>query len=753
MKLTRNRIRKIRKQQHQSVRKWKKARKSAQRRQRHTFRRTREDEDRVVTGSRTTLYPAKLGNVLNKTLKKYIPADVLTYLKEKYDNMRRLRRRQRRKNKMMMGGADATQTPTSNPVVASDAKPAAEPVKPTDSASKTSPDSTKPAATTPPRTSPKGLNLPDIPGDIPIRKVEYELKDEKETYHLLEFLVNSGLPYYIQIDMKSGDKKFTKRDSDIFDLIRILYGKFAPIKELESGGKIPEEKRTMYFTAPNQVGIADGDTLGNEYPDKVFIFTKEKGQIDRESKELEGGVYDIKLKTGNDTVTLSNANRLYKLSENGSPSLIEEVETIRSFGNDIHPSEFRIQVVPMSDDDFKKAVEVSSGEGAGSKPGKKVVTDDANSYVVNLSVGCKITSIQTLRKTLEMVRVSLENEDDDTKTTALDVFKMLNEMLEDPEFMKNEGYAEFKKKVFAYKYKIPGSERNYGFTQLGAFFEGAGDDVSRALTDEYMKLLALLGQGPAGENGACLAFNTPGVPLRLKTVVTPLANGETFEQTTLENETDITGVARFLKELGDASSAKKGAEGEDEGAKDGAEEGAKDGETSEATAGTQAEEAKEGETPSTSEAEADIKEVDALDSKGNKYKAYVIKRFTFPDIQNQEMIHVHFMGWNEIYDEFIPASEESKRIFPRDSASLTGQNSRLDDTIDKIKAIYTKEVMAKKEEKAKEKARELLDTAAPPSANANSTAAAAAAAAAATAAAMAAASVAQSLVKKKPSNE
>lgn len=45
-----------------------------------------------------------------------------------------------------------------------------------------------------------------------------------------------------------------------------------------------------------------------------------------------------------------------------------------------------------------------------------------------------------------MVRVSLENEDDDTKTTALDVFKMLNEMLEDPEFMKNEGYAEFKKR-------------------------------------------------------------------------------------------------------------------------------------------------------------------------------------------------------------------------------------------------------------------------------------------------------------------
>jgi len=148
--------------------------------------------------------------------------------------------------------------------------------------------------------------------------------------------------------------------------------------------------------------------------------------------------------------------------------------------------------------------------------------------------------------------------------------------------------------------------------------------------------------------------------------------------------------------------------------------------------------------------ETDIKEVDAIDSKGNKYKAYVIKRFTFPDIQNQEMILVHYMGWNEIYDEIIPASEDSKRIFPRDSASLTGQNSKSDDTIDKVNFIYTKEVMAKKEEKAKEKAYELLDTAAPSSANADSTAAAAAAA---TAAAMAAAAVAQSLIKKEPSNE
>ena len=721
MKLTRNRIRKIRKQQHQSVRKWKKVRKSMRR---HTFRRSPKEEKEVKP-------PVKVSTIFNKTLKKYIPMPVLAYLKEKYDNMRQLRRKQRRnaRHEMihMSGGENK------------DAKKKQEDVGMKDANKKG---------------SGSGLNLPEVPGDIPIRSVTHELTNENESYKLLDFLVKSGLPYYIQIELKPGQgsaKKFTKRDSDIFDLLRILYGKFAPKKDLESGGKIPEEKQGMYFTAPNQVGIADGDTLGNEYPDKVFIFTKEKGQINEDSKELEGGkMYDIKLKKGAETITLTDSNRLYKLSENGDPQVIDDVQIIRSFGNHIHPSEFRIQVVPMSADDFKKAVEISAATG---KPGKKVVSDDANSYIVNLSEGCKITSIQTLRKALEMVRTSLENEDDDTKTEALNVFKSLNELLEDPEFMKNDGYNDFKEKVFAYSYKIPGSERKYGFTQLSTFFEGAGTDVSKRLTDEYMKLLSLLGHGPAGENGACMAFNSPGVPLRLKTVVTPLANGDVLEQTTLENATDITGVARFLNELQGVSSVKKAGEGDakaGEGDANAGEGDAKAGE-SDAKAGESEGDAKAGEGDAKAgEARDDakpdeIKEVDAIDSRGTRFKAYVIKRYPFPP-PGQDLILVHFMGWNESSDEFIPASEESTKILPRDSKTITGSYIQLDDTIDKVKQIYTEEVMKKKAEKAKEESKELSERS-PSKVNSNSNSNSAAAAAA-TAAAMAAASVAQSLTKK-----
>jgi CRISPR/Cas system-associated protein Cas10 (large subunit of type III CRISPR-Cas system) len=90
MKLTRNKIRKIRKQVHQSVRTWTKARNSIQRKV-LTFRQTPLD-----------LVP-KRKNVFNKTLKKYIPLPVLYYLKQKYIEMRRLRRKHRKEQKMMGG--------------------------------------------------------------------------------------------------------------------------------------------------------------------------------------------------------------------------------------------------------------------------------------------------------------------------------------------------------------------------------------------------------------------------------------------------------------------------------------------------------------------------------------------------------------------------------------------------------------------------------------------------------------------------
>jgi len=92
MKLSRNRIKKIRKQQHQSVRKWKKPYKSSRRRT--TFRQSRRQNLMGV-------YSPKLHNVMNRTLKKYISSAKLNEVKKLYKRMRR----QRRKQKIMKGGA------------------------------------------------------------------------------------------------------------------------------------------------------------------------------------------------------------------------------------------------------------------------------------------------------------------------------------------------------------------------------------------------------------------------------------------------------------------------------------------------------------------------------------------------------------------------------------------------------------------------------------------------------------------------
>jgi hypothetical protein len=125
----------------------------------------------------------------------------------------------------------------------------------------------------------------EIPGDIPIKTHTIELKKNEDAQKLLTFLVNNGLPYYIQIEMKSDGKKFNRHDTEIFDLRRILFGKFATKKDFETDGKIPEKKRDLYFKAPDQVGIADGDTMGNEHPNDVFIYTGEKGTIDPTSTD------------------------------------------------------------------------------------------------------------------------------------------------------------------------------------------------------------------------------------------------------------------------------------------------------------------------------------------------------------------------------------------------------------------------------------------------------------------------------------
>ena len=576
MKLTRNKIRKIRKQQHQSVRKWKKARNSI-RRKVATFRR-----------SPLELIP-KRKNVFNKTLKKYIPLPVLEYLKEKYLNMRKMRRKQRRE-RLMIGGAtaaDATTTavdaaaaadataiaavslaesevdaavnngpgPTDDPAKAptADAPTAVDdPAKATATDDKTSSTSASPTAAPGDDKKKSTLNLgPAVPGDISIRSISYELKNEKETYHLVNFLLDNGLPYYIQMELKTGTP-FTKNDTDIFDLRRILYGKFMPKAEYD---KIPSETaKEIYFTEdkPLIIGIADGDTMQNEYPNDVFIFTKEKGELDKESKK---NAIKIKIGTGTDTpkseIIVSDSKRLYVLSGDSPASIDNKDDLLKLRGNPIDTSEFRVQVAPLSDADFKSAVATSSGDG--DKKKKKVIADDTNSYVVNLSVGCKITSIQTLRKSLEVVRASLEDEEDVSKTTALDIFKLLTSILEDPEMAKNEGFDDFKESIFGFTYKIPGTERKYGFAQMMSFFEQEKDELPKNLGEEFFKLLTLLGHGPAGENGACLSFGRP-TNVEIDKYVTTLMNGDVITTEKLGSPTNMDQLGIQLNKLNPSSS-------------------------------------------------------------------------------------------------------------------------------------------------------------------------------------------------------
>jgi hypothetical protein len=585
----------------------------------------------------------KRKNVFNKTLKKYIPLPVLEYLKEKYLNMRKMRRKQRRE-RLMIGGAgadeaaDAAATATAIAAVAmteaeakanaavnngpgptygpadaptADAPAVDDPAKATTATDdKTSSTSASPTAAPGDDKKKTTLNLgPDVPGDISIRSISYELKNEKETYHLVNFLLDNGLPYYIQMELKTGTP-FSKNDTDIFDLRRILYGKFMPKAEYD---KIPSEtSKEIYFTEdkPLIIGIADGDTMQNEYPNDVFIFTKEKGELDKESKKNA-----IKIKIGTGTgpgpntpkseIVVTDSKRLYTLNGDSPASIDNKDDLLKLRGNPIDTSEFRVQVAPLSDADFKSAVATSSGDG--DKKKKKVIADDTNSYVVNLSVGCKVTSIQTLRKSLEVVRASLEDKDDVIKTTALDIFKLLTSILEDPEMAKNEGFDDFKESIFGFTYKIPGTERKYGFAQMMTFFEQEKGETPKTLEEEFFKLLTLLGHGPAGENGACLSFGRP-TNVEIDKYVTTLMNGDVITTEKLGSPTNMEQLGIQLNKLNPSSSeeedAKKsggpeakdsagaGAEATD-GAAAGA-EGAAGAEAKEAAAGADAKEAAAG---------------------------------------------------------------------------------------------------------------------------------------------------------------
>ena len=511
MKLSRNKIRKIRKQQHQSVRKWKKQHKSSARRS--TFRRSRRQN---ITGI-LTKYPSKLNNVVNRTLKKYITFRELTQIKENYKKMRRMRRKQKHYN--MIGGVDdvgavgAVGTPKNTG-----------------------------------KKAPFSLGQTKVKGDISIRTETHICQNEAEVYKLVEFLIQKGLPYYIQIDMEPGTKPtLSKNDTDLFDLRRILYGKFA--KDIS---KISKDKRELYFGEKAVVGIADGDTLGNEYPDSLFIYTGEKGQIQEGSSDTAIKVQIMQKGINNrPSDTVLNSNRLYTLGGGDKAKSIDTVKLLQKLDskNKIDTSEFRLQVAPLTEDEFNKDAE---NVASGNEPGKNVV-DESNTYVVNLKVGCKITSVQTLRKSLEKARASLENENDKSKSSAMDIFKMLNELLQNPEFAKTEGYDDFKEQVYGFSYKIRGSERQYGISQLMTFFNDNKENLPPSLSKEFFKIMNLLGHGPGGGNGDCLAFE--GAPFSVwetRRLETEEKDGQIVTKITdkLDSASNVSGFAKQLSKLG-----------------------------------------------------------------------------------------------------------------------------------------------------------------------------------------------------------
>lgn len=771
MKLTRNKIRKIRKQQHQSVRKWKKARNSI-RRKVLTFRQTPHD-----------LVP-KRKNVFNKTLKQYIPPPVLCYLKQKYIEMRQMRRKHR-KEQQMMGGKGVKLDPKTSAKAKAIAISAVATAKANRDSKKNDPKNKDEEDQANPDAEGEDVNAagagdgegeegktdagvegeggedqpeagaegeegkkeegaadgdkkkgsfslgPEIPGDVSINSETHEYKDTKR---LLDFLVKKGLPYYIQIELKSGTTLELK-NTDIFDLRRILIGKFV---------KTPTKTDVHLKTGGEYVGIAEGDTITNEYPNDVFIFTKDKVSIDTSSDEnkvvvVTDGKDDSSKKT---LPPLPDSKRLYKLSGD-SPSSIDDTDEITK-ADVTATDEFRLQVAPLSQDEMKAALTAAPSED-GKKKKKKIVTDDTPTYVVNLNDKCKITSIQTLRKSLEVVRGDLEDEDNISKTDAMGIFKMLTALLQNPEFAKNDGFDDFKEQVYGFTYKIPGTERKYGFIQLMSFFEQKKDDMPPALTKEFFKVLTLLGHGPAGENGACLAFERPQA-LEVIEYIKTLENGDIVTTKKLGSKMNIEGLGSELDKLNGPNEPKEedekkeegegeeGAAGEEEAAgeeaakegedgeeaKEGEEEAAGEEATEEGEAEEKeeaAEEVKDGEEAKEEEgtpkphdnnslpAASDVEEINAV-SLDKKYKAYIIKHFKFPT--SPEMVLVNFMGWGPEYDE-IMALKDSKLSSPRSADSIEGprQSQIADTTKEDVIKLYTAEKIKSWAGKAEELSKEL----------------------------------------------
>lgn len=798
MKLSRNKIRKIRKQQHQSVRKWKKQHRSSARRT--TFRQSRrQNMSGIITN-----YPSKLNNVVNRTLKKYIPLQELEKIKEKYKKLRRMRRKQN--HYKMIGGKDddapakslspdvmntLIQTVVTSAITAalnakSDANPPAgivavpekanndvnnQPKAATSGAETASENAgaqreggdvnvdakaadiadTADTADTADKTgtvsgtSPKdGKNQPfslgpEIKGDISIGMETHECKNQNEVWKLVQFLIRNGLPYYIQIELKSGDKPLNKNDTNIFDLRRILYGKFT-----QDIKKIPGNKRQLYIEAKETVGIANGDTFGVEQPGQ-YIYTGEKGQILEDSTDSSIKVRILQEDKAAAPSILTDSKRLYKIKgkeANVKPASIDTVAFLQKIDskNRIDTSEFKLQIAPMTPEELNKDAEnVATGND---NPEAKVVVDESNTYVVNLDVGCKITSIQTLKKSLERARASLENEKDTSKKSAMDILKMLNALLQNPEFAKNAGYADFKDMVYGFSYKIRGFERKYGLAQMQTFFDDKEENIPPGVLKEFLKLMKLLGHGPNGSNGECERFDgTSQSVYELSRIQTFEEDGKivTKKTDTLDSALNLSGFAKQLSKLGQAPSGEKNEneENKQEGSPSSATENKTESTGVEAATAIAGEGADQSSNlaPSTPLEETDtaavasstavknsnllpltkdqIKEIDAIDSNNVAYKGYLIRQFKF-DGGLPSMNLVHFMGWGKGYDEYIPESEASTRIFERGKydkqpAPITGQDKGRDDTLDMVMKLYENDDMAKLEETAKKKAQKYND--------------------------------------------
>lgn len=725
----------------------------------------------------------KRTNVFNKTLKKYIPLPVLSYLKEQYIEMKRNRRIMRRKQRMIGGALASPLAIAISSIATSSAKNSSKAKdenattdisndkQTEDVVGEASPDANAGANDAGEGTKNDtsagaddsgtgtgddskangnddkadakgdkkkgGFSLgPEIAGDISINSETHEFIDVKR---LLDFLLYKGLPYYIQIELKPGTPLKLK-DTDIFDLRRILFGKFV---------KTIDKPSLQFKTGSEFVGISNGNILTNEYPNDIFIFTKDKVTIDKSSDEKSLKV----TAKGTTYPPMIDSKRLYKL--NGDVPASIDIGDDVGIANITAIDEFRLQVAPLSESDLKSMAAVAP-TSANKK--KKIVSDDTPSYIVNLNEKCKITSVQTLKKSLEVARLSLEDEDEISKTDAMNVFKTLTGLLQNKDFVKNEGFDDFKESVYGFTYNIPGTEkRKYGFIQLTSFFDQNKEDVPPALTKEFFKLLTLLGHGPAGENGACLAFDTPQSVEVIEYVKT-LENGDIVTTKKLGSKTNLEGFGDELNKLNSTNEPK---EEEDKGKEAGGEEAG--GEEAGGEAGSEGEESKgegeseeaggeaggeeaggdeaggeegesEGEEDTSKDAEGatdeepvkeetatpepkphdnatlptldEIEEISAESRERDVYKAYIIKRYKFPT--SPEVVLVHFMGWGIDADELIPY--KSSRIQTRNESSKVGPLKSLKDTTkEDVLKLYTEERIKFYVEKAEELSKEASD--------------------------------------------